>query len=96
MNPMRLGIITYLAIPAFFAMYFLGGAEPVHLLREVIFMILMLSFMSLVCYYLVLVYRNKALNTGSRNLWFLLILLFHLVAMPIYWHKFIKPNLGLA
>ena len=78
-NPARLGFITYLGIPVFIQICFLGGSgEHFSMYREGLVMILWLGFICLVFYYLRLVVKNPGLGLGSKIKWIASILLFHL------------------
>jgi len=93
LNPTKLGILTYLAIPIFALTYYLGDPEAhFSILRMLSVSTLMLAYLSLVAYYVFLVYTNQEFKTAKKNKWFLALFLFHIIAMPIYWHRHVRLN----
>jgi hypothetical protein len=44
--------------------------------------------------YLVYISNSSLSGSGQKTFWFLVILMLHIIAMPIFWFKFIKISGG--
>ncbi len=42
--------------------------------------------------YLIYIPNSPLLGRGKKTLWFLLILTLHIIAMPVFWFKFLKSS----
>src|SRR5687768_14662280 len=52
----------------------------------------MFVIMGLMVFYIVHVFRNRALTESARVLWTIVIFMGHFIAMPIYWYLQVWPR----
>ncbi|MFC2014567.1 hypothetical protein ACFLUP_01075 [Chloroflexota bacterium] len=93
--------IIWLAFTIYFAASILftgngldSGVEILIALTAVLFTLLagLIIISVFIILYIFMVFRNKQFDGRTKTFWFLMILVFHWVSIPVYWYKYIWNN----